>query len=141
MTRHDLGREEFLRRVWEWQDKHGAHHSRAAQAARRSCDWSRERYTFDPDYARAVQQVFIDLHAKGLIYRGRRMINWDPAALTALSDEEVIPTKQKGTLYYVRYELVEEPGRFLEVATTRPGDDHGGHGARRASERRRAIAT
>ena len=69
---------------------------------------------------RAVTEVFVDLHKKGLIYRGRRMINWDPAALTALSDEEVIPTKQKGSLYYVRYEVVEEPGRFLEVATTRP---------------------
>ncbi len=63
---------------------------------------------------------FVDLYGKGLIYRGRRMINWDPAAQTALSDEEVIPKPQKGNLYYVRYEIVEEPGRFLEVATTRP---------------------
>ncbi|MEO7168433.1 MAG: valine--tRNA ligase, partial [Chthoniobacterales bacterium] len=72
------------------------------------------------DYSRAVQRTFVDLHQKGLIYRGRRMVNWDPVALTALSDEEVIPTPQKSALYYVRYELVEEPGRFVEVATTRP---------------------
>ena len=69
---------------------------------------------------RAVQKVFVDLYNKGLIYRGRRMINWDPAAQTALSDEEVISKPQKGYLYFVRYEIVEEPGRFLEVATTRP---------------------
>ena len=85
-----------------------------------SCDWSRQRYTLDDGYVRAVEGVFVDLYRKGLIYRGRRMINWDPSAQTAFSDEEVIPKAQKGSLYYVRYEIVEEPGRFLEVATTRP---------------------
>ena len=120
LTRHDLGREEFLRRTWEWREKHGGIIFEQLKRLGCSCDWSRERFTLDADYARAVQQVFVDLHEKGLIYRGRRMINWDPAALTALSDEEVIPTKQKSSLYFVRYELVEEPGKFLEVATTRP---------------------
>ncbi|HEV3410149.1 MAG TPA: valine--tRNA ligase, partial [Chthoniobacterales bacterium] len=119
-TKHDLGREEFLRRVIEWQDKHGGIILEQLKRLGCSCDWSRLRYTFDDDYVRAVTQVFIDLYNKGLIYRGRRMINWDPKAQTALSDEEVIPTKQKGSLYYVRYEVVDEPGRFLEVATTRP---------------------
>ncbi len=119
-ARREIGREEFLRRVVEWQDKHGGIIIEQLKRLGASCDWSRQRYTLDQDYLRAVQQVFVDLYAKGLIYRGRRMINWDPAALTALSDEEVIPTKQKGSLYYVRYELVDEPGRFLEVATTRP---------------------
>ena len=118
--RQDYGREEFLRRVVEWQDKHGGIIIRQLQRLGCSCDWARQRYTFDDGYVRAVQQVFVDLHAKGLIYRGKRMINWDPAAQTALSDEEVIPTKQKSVLYYVRYEIVEQPGRFLEVATTRP---------------------
>ncbi len=118
--RQDYGREEFLRRVVEWQDKHGGIIIRQLQRLGCSCDWARQRYTFDEDYVRAVQQVFVDLHARGLIYRGKRMINWDPAAQTALSDEEVIPTKQKSVLYYVRYEIVEQPGRFLEVATTRP---------------------
>ncbi|MDQ2823929.1 MAG: valine--tRNA ligase, partial [Verrucomicrobiota bacterium] len=120
VTRHDLGREEFLRRVVEWQDKHGGIIIQQLKRLGCSADWSRQRYTFDDDYVRAVQNIFVYLYKKGLIYRGRRMINWDPAAQTALSDEEVISKPQKGNLYYVRYEIVEEPGRFLEVATTRP---------------------
>jgi len=119
-TRHDLGRDEFLRRVLDWQKKHGGIIIEQLKRLGCSCDWSRQRYTLDADYVRAVQEVFVDLYRKGLIYRGRRMINWDPAAQTALSDEEVISKPQKGSLYYVRYEVVEEPGRFLEVATTRP---------------------
>jgi valyl-tRNA synthetase len=119
-TRHDLGREEFLRRVLEWQDKHGGIIIEQLKRLGCSCDWSRERYTLDDAYVAAVQKVFVDLYGKGLIYRGRRMINWDPAAQTAVSDEEVISKPQKGNLYFVRYEIVEEPGRFLEVATTRP---------------------
>jgi valyl-tRNA synthetase len=119
-TRHDVGREEFLRRVVDWQDKHGGIIIQQLKRLGCSCDWSRQRYTFDDDYVRAVESVFVDLYGKGLIYRGRRMINWDPAAQTALSDEEVIAQPQKGKLYYVRYEIVVEPGRFLEVATTRP---------------------
>ena len=120
VTRRDLGREEFLRRVMEWQDKHGGIIIEQLKRLGCSCDWSRQRYTLDDAYVAAVQKVFVDLYNKGLIYRGRRMINWDPAAQTALSDEEVISKPQKGNLYFVRYEIVEEPGRFLEVATTRP---------------------
>jgi valyl-tRNA synthetase len=119
-TRHDLGREEFLRRVLEWQDKHGGIIIEQLKRLGCSCDWSRERYTLDDAYVAAVQRVFVDLYRKGLIYRGRRMINWDPAAQTAVSDEEVISKPQKGNLYFVRYQIVEEPGRFLVVATTRP---------------------
>ena len=119
-TRHDLGREEFLRRVLEWQEKHGGIIIEQLKRLGVSADWSRQRYTLDKEYVRAVLQVFVDLYEKGLIYRGRRMINWDPAALTALSDEEVIPTPQKSSLFYVRYEFVEHPGKFLELATTRP---------------------
>jgi valyl-tRNA synthetase len=120
VSRHDLGREKFLERVLEWQDKHGGIIIQQLKRLGCSCDWSRQRYTFDDDYVRAVQNIFVDLYKKGLIYRGRRMINWDPAAQTALSDEEVISKPQRGNLYYVRYELVEQPGKFLEVATTRP---------------------
>jgi len=119
-TRHDLGREEFVRRVLEWQDRHGGIIIQQLKRLGCSCDWSRQRYTLDDDYVHAVQKVFVDLYRKGLIYRGRRMINWDSAAQTALSDEEVISKPQKGNLYYVRYEIAEEPGRFIEVATTRP---------------------
>src|SRR5437016_1422055 len=119
-TRHDLGRDEFLRRILEWQDKHGGIIIEQLKRLGCSCDWTRQRYTLDDGYVRAVQEVFVDLYRKGLIYRGRRMINWDPLAQTALSDEEVINKPQKGHLFFVRYEIVEEPGRFLEVATTRP---------------------
>ena len=108
-----------LRRVLEWQDKHGGIIIEQLKRLGCSCDWSRQRYTLDDVMPRGPE-VFVDLYEKGLIYRGRRMINWDPAAQTALSDEEVISKPQKGYLYFVRYEIVEEPGRFLEVATTRP---------------------
>jgi valyl-tRNA synthetase len=120
VTRHDLGREKFLQRVLEWQDKHGGIIIQQLKRLGCSCDWSRQRYTFDDNYVCAVEKIFVDLYKKKLIYRGRRMINWDPSAQTALSDEEVINKPQKGNLYYVRYEIVEQPGKFLEVATTRP---------------------
>jgi len=120
VSRQDLGREKFLERVLEWQDKHGGIIIQQLKRLGASADWSRQRYTMDDSYARAVAEVFVDLYKKGLIYRGRRMINWDPAAQTALSDEEVINKPQRGNLYYVRYEIVDQPGNFLEVATTRP---------------------
>ncbi len=119
-TRHDLGREEFLRRTWEWQKKHGRIIIDQLKTLGCSLDWSRERFTLDEGYAAAVQGVFVNLHEKGYIYRGRRMVNWDPKALTAVSDEEVESRRQKSSLYYVKYEVVDQPGRFLEVATTRP---------------------
>ena len=119
-TRHDLGREEFLRRVWEWKEKHGGIIIQQLKKLGCSCDWSRERFTMDAGYARRVQEVFVDLYGKGLIYRGKRMVNWCPLSLTALSDEEVIPKPQKGYLYHFKVEIIDEPGAFLEVATTRP---------------------
>ena len=85
-----------------------------------SCDWTRERFTMDPEYSRCVQRVFVDLYKKGLIYRGKRMVNWCPASLTALSDEEVVMKEQKGFLYYFKVEVAEAPGTFLTIATTRP---------------------
>ena len=120
VTRYDLGREKFLQRVLEWQDKHGGIIIQQLKRLGCSADWSRQRYTFDDNYVRAVEKIFVDLYKKKLIYRGRRMINWDPAAQTALSDEEVINKPQRGSLYYVRYEIVDQAGKFLEVATTRP---------------------
>jgi valyl-tRNA synthetase len=119
-TRHDLGREDFLKRVWEWKEKHGGIIIAQLKKLGCSCDWDRERFTMDAAYARKVQEVFVDLYAKGLIYRGKRMINWCPVSLTALSDEEVISKPQKGYLYHFKVEIVEEPGTFLEIATTRP---------------------
>ena len=119
-TRHDLGREAFLAKVWEWKEKHGGIIISQLKKLGASCDWSRERFTMDEAYARKVQEVFVDLHAKGLIYRGKRMVNWCPVSLTALSDEEVIPKKQKGYLYHFKLEVVETPATWLEIATTRP---------------------
>ena len=119
-SRYDLGREEFLKRVWEWKEKHGGIIIDQLKKLGASCDWSRERFTMDPEYSRCVQKVFVDLYKKGLIYRGKRMVNWCPVSQTALSDEEVIMTEQKGLLYYFKVEVAELPGTFLTIATTRP---------------------
>ncbi|MBU3665552.1 MAG: valine--tRNA ligase [Chthoniobacterales bacterium] len=119
-TRRDLGREEFLKRVWTWKEKHGGIIIKQLKRLGCSCDWGRERFTMDDDYSRQVQEVFVKLHVKGLIYRGKRMVNWCPASQTALSDEEVIMKPAKGKLYVMRYQVAEEPGTFLEIATTRP---------------------
>ncbi len=118
--RDDLGRDAFLERVWEWKEKHGGIIIQQLKKIGASCDWSRERFTMDPEYSRCVQRVFVDLYKKGHIYRGKRMVNWCPASLTALSDEEVVMKEQKGFLYHFKVEVVEEPGRFLTIATTRP---------------------
>jgi valyl-tRNA synthetase len=119
-SKHDLGRDAFVREVWQWKEKYGGIIIQQLKRLGCSCDWSRERFTMDPEYSRMVQQAFVDLHRKGLIYRGKRMVNWDPLYQTALSDEEVVSVPTSGTLYYMKYEIVEEPGRFLEIATTRP---------------------
>src|ERR1035437_4800793 len=119
-SRHDLGREEFLKRVWAWKEKHGDIIINQLKKLGCSCDWTRERFTMDPEYSRCVQKVFVELYKKGLIYRGKRMVNWCPASLTALSDEEVIMKEQKGSLYYFKVEIAEVPGTFLTIATTRP---------------------
>jgi valyl-tRNA synthetase len=120
LTRRDLGREEFLKRVWSWKDKHGNIIINQLKRLGCSCDWSRERFTMDEDYTKAVQGVFVNLFEKGMIYRGLRMVNWCPVSLTALSDEEVLSKPQNGKFYTMKYEVVEEPGRFLEISTTRP---------------------
>ena len=118
--RDDLGREKFLERVWQWKEKHGGIIIQQLKKLGASCDWTRERFTMDPEYSRCVQRVFVDLYKKGLIYRGKRMVNWCPASLTALSDEEVTMKEQRGFLYYFKVEVAEAPGTFLTIATTRP---------------------
>jgi valyl-tRNA synthetase len=118
--RDDLGREKFLERVWQWKEKHGGIIIQQLKKLGASCDWTRERFTMDPEYSRCVQRVFVDLYKKGLIYRGKRMVNWCSASLTALSDEEVVMKEQKGFLYYFKVEVAEAPGTFLTIATTRP---------------------
>ena len=118
--RDDLGREALVAKIWEWKETYGGIILKQLRALGASCDWTRTRFTMDPEYSRCVQQVFVDLYQKGLIYRGKRMVNWCPASLTALSDEEVIMKEQKGFMYHFRVEVVELPGTFLTIATTRP---------------------
>ncbi|MCX6875035.1 MAG: valine--tRNA ligase [Verrucomicrobia bacterium] len=120
VTRHELGREAFLKRVWEWKEKHGGIIIQQLKRLGCSCDWSRERFTMDEAYSKWVSQVFVDLFKQGLIYRGKRMVNWCPVSLTALSDEEVIMTPQRSKLYTMKYELADAPGEFIEISTTRP---------------------
>ncbi|MBN8460169.1 MAG: valine--tRNA ligase [Verrucomicrobia bacterium] len=119
-TRRDLGREEFLKRVWDWKDHHGGIIIQQLKRLGCSCDWSRERFTMDPAYSKWVSQVFVDLFREGLIYRGKRIVNWCPVSLTALSDEEVIMTPQRSKLYYMKYEVAGLPGEYLRISTTRP---------------------
>jgi valyl-tRNA synthetase len=118
--RDDLGREKFLEEVWKWKNEKGGIIIQQLKKLGASCDWTRERFTMDAEYSRCVQKVFVELYKKGLIYRGKRMVNWCPASLTALSDEEVVMKEQKGLLYYFKVEVAEEPGTFLTIATTRP---------------------
>ncbi len=126
-TRHDFGRDEFVARIWKWKDEFGGIITQQLRKIGASCDWSRERFTLDDDYARAVQGVFVQLYNEGLIYRGLRMVNWCPGSLTALSDEEVIPTKQKGLLYYVKYQLVPDDADSVASAYDAGGNLDAAH--------------
>jgi valyl-tRNA synthetase len=119
-TRRDLGREAFVQRVWEWRAEKGGMILEQLRRLGASCDWDRTHFTMDPAYSKAVFTVFADLFRRGHIYRGKRMVNWCPSSLTALSDEEVIMKPESSTLYKVRYELSDAPGQYIEVATTRP---------------------
>jgi valyl-tRNA synthetase len=118
-TRHDLGREKFLEKVWEWKQESGGTITKQMRRMGASTDWSRESFTMDPDYAKAVEQVFISLYRESLIYRGKRLVNWDPHLLTAISDLEVISTEEQGSMWYIHYPLAEGTGH-ITVATTRP---------------------
>jgi valyl-tRNA synthetase len=119
-TKYDLGREEFLKRVWAWKEKHGGIIINQLKKLGCSCDWTRERFTMDPEYSRCVQKVFVELYKKNLIYRGKRMVNWCPVSQTALSDEEVEMKPQKGFMYHFKVQVAEEPNTWLTIATTRP---------------------
>ena len=119
IKKNDLTREEFLRHAWAWKEEHGGIILKQLQKLGASCDWSRTAFTMDEERSKSVISVFVDLYKKGLIYRGVRMVNWDPKALTALSDEEVIYKDEHSKLYYLRY-YVEGSDRYIVVATTRP---------------------
>ena len=124
--RRDMGRAKFLERVWEWKAESGGVIVNQLKRLGASCDWSRERFTMDEGLSRAVVKVFVELHREGLIYKDKRLVNWDPKLLTAISDLEVQQTEVKGHLWYLRYPLEgktfnpEDPATFIVVATTRP---------------------
>jgi len=120
LKRDEMGREEFLRRTWEWKEKYGQRITRQIRRLGASCDWTRERFTLDNGLSRAVREAFVRLYEKGLIYRGPRMINWSPALRTAVSDLEVEYSEEPGFLYYFKYMLADGSGDFIPVATTRP---------------------
>ena len=119
IDKYDLSRDEFLKHAWEWTDKHGGIILEQLKKLGASCDWDRTAFTMDEARSESVIKVFVDLFNKGLVYRGVRMVNWDPAAKTALSDEEVIYKEMQGKLYYLNYKIEGEDG-FVTIATTRP---------------------
>jgi valyl-tRNA synthetase len=118
--RRSMGREAFIRRVWEWKEHSGGLISRQLRRLGASCDWSRERFTMDEGLSRAVTRVFVQLYRQRLIYKDRRLVNWDPKLLTAISDLEVQQVETKGQLWYFDYPLADDPSRKITVATTRP---------------------
>jgi valyl-tRNA synthetase len=120
IKKSDLTRDEFLAHAFEWKDKHGGIILEQLKKLGASCDWERTSFTMDPAYSESVLDVFIDLYKKGKIYRGVRMVNWDPEALTALSDEEVLHKEVNSKLFYVRYKIAGTEDEWLTIATTRP---------------------
>ncbi len=118
-NRHEMGRSAFLEKVWQWRHESGGHITRQMRRLGTSCDWSRERFTLDSGLSQAVTEVFVQLHDEGLIYRGKRLVNWDPVLRTAVSDLEVISEEEPGFLWHIRYPLSDGSGSVV-VATTRP---------------------
>jgi valyl-tRNA synthetase len=120
ISRHDLGREKFVEKIWEWKNHSGNTIYGQLKRLGASVDWSRDRFTMDPGLSKAVTEVFVKLHQEGLLYRGQRLVNWDPVLHTALSDLEVISQEEDGFLWHIRYPIDNLPGEFLTIATTRP---------------------
>lgn len=118
-SRHDLGREKFVEKIWQWKDESGGNITRQFRRLGASVDWTRERFTMDEDFTKAVREVFIKLYEEGLIYKGTKLVNWDPKLLTAISDLEVLNVEEEGFLWHIRYPLTEG-NEYLTVATTRP---------------------
>ena len=120
IDKHELGREGFLKRTWEWKKEYGGTITSQLKKIGSSCDWDRERFTMDEGCSKAVQEGFIKLYEKGLIYKGSRIVNWCPVCNTSISDAEVEHEEQAGHFWHINYPVVGEPGRYVEIATTRP---------------------
>jgi valyl-tRNA synthetase len=141
LTKYDLGREKFLERVWQWKEKHGGIIINQLKKLGCSCDWTRERFTMDPEYSRCVQKVFVELYKKGLIYRGKRMVNWCPATQTALSDEEVEMKPQKGFMYHFKVQVAEKVGQVSRLPSAEGAKENNDANAARSLGRRDACPT
>ena len=120
ISRHDLGREKFIEKIWEWKAESGGTITKQLRRMGASIDWQRERFTMDDGLSESVQEVFVRLHEEGLIYRGKRLVNWDPVLHTAVSDLEVESAEENGHMWHLRYPLSDNPSEHLVVATTRP---------------------
>ena len=119
IDKKEIGREEFLKHAWQWKEKYGNTILTQLKRLGASCDWSRTTFTMDPEYSEAVTKVFVDLYNDGMIYKGERIINWDPKGQTALSDEEVIHKEISGHLWHFKYPI-KDSEEYIIVATTRP---------------------
>ena len=119
IDKKEIGREKFLEHAWEWKEKYGNTILTQLKRIGTSCDWSKTVFTMDKDYSKSVTKVFVDLYENGMIYKGERIINWDPKGLTALSDEEVIHKEISGKLWHFKYPI-KDRDEFIIVATTRP---------------------
>lgn len=120
ISRHDLGRDKFVEKVWEWKKFSGGNICRQLRRLGASCDWTRERFTMDEGLSFAVRKIFVSLYKDGLIYKAKKLVNWDPALETAVSDLEVIQKETVGKMYYYKYPLEDNPNEFVHIATTRP---------------------
>ena len=120
ITRHDLGREKFIETVWKWKEQSGGTICKQLRRLGASCDWSRERFTMDDGLSRAVRKIFVNLYKDGLIYKAKKLVNWDSKFMTAISDLEVIQKETVGKMYYYKYPIEGEAGEFIHIATTRP---------------------
>jgi len=120
VSRHDLGREKFIETVWKWKEQSGGTITKQLRRLGASCDWSRERFTMDEGLSRAVRKIFVNLYKDGLIYKAKKLVNWDSKFLTAISDLEVVQKETLGKMYYYKYPIEGEEGEFIHIATTRP---------------------
>ena len=120
ISRHDLGREKFIETVWKWKEKSGGTITRQLRRLGASCDWSRERFTMDEGLSRAVRKIFVNLYKDGLIYKAKKLVNWDSKFMTAVSDLEVVQKETLGKMYYYKYPIEGAEGEFIHIATTRP---------------------
>ena len=120
ITRHDLGREKFIETVWKWKEQSGGTICKQLRRLGASCDWSRERFTMDEGLSRAVRKIFVNLYKDGLIYKAKKLVNWDSKFMTAVSDLEVVQKETVGKMYYYKYPIEGEAGEYIHIATTRP---------------------